>query len=213
MILTDVCPYTLGTDVVKRNDKGSYDDGYFFPIIERNTPIPVSKVERLYTASDNQTIIAVEVYQGESRMVKNNVKIGGLEIDVPRGPRGEQAIDVRYTYDINGVLEVDVTVVKTKENKTIIIEQNPGQSSPEAIQARLKELAHLKVHPRDRSENRLLLARCERMYEECIGKEREHIAHLTSQFESVLASQDDVAIRHEAATLKQNLDALERWLN
>lgn len=213
MILTDVCPYTLGTDVVKRNDKGSYDDGYFFPIIERNTPIPVSRVERLWTVADNQTKMTIPVYQGESRLVKNNVHIGELLVNVPRGPAGEQSVDVRYTYDINGVLEVDVTVVNTKENKKIIIEQNPGQSSPEAIQARLKELEHLKVHPRDRSENRLLLARCERMYEECIGKEREHIARLTLEFEHVLASQDDVAIRRESAILKQNLDALERWLN
>ena len=211
MILTDVCPYTLGTDVIRRSNKGYVDSGYFLPIIERNTPIPVSRVERLYTAHDQQSIISVEVYQGESRLVKNNVKIGELEVAVPKAERGEQSIDVRYTYDINGVLEVEVTVVKTQERKTIVIEQNPGQSTPEAIQARLQELAHLKIHPRDRSENRLLLARCERLYEEYIGQEREYIAQLTHQFENVLATQDDTLIRSEAAVLKQNLDNMERW--
>lgn len=211
MILTDVCPYTLGTDIVRRSANGSFDAGHFFPIIERNTPIPVSRVERLYTAHDQQTAISVDVYQGESRLVKNNVKIGELQVAVPKAERGEQAIDVRYTYDINGVLEVEVTVVKTQERKTIVIEQNPGQSTPEAIKARLQELAHLKIHPRDRSENRLLLARCERMYEECIGQEREYIAHLTYEFERVLATQDDKLIRSEAAVLKQNLDSMERW--
>jgi molecular chaperone HscC len=171
----------------------------------------VSRVERLYTAHDQQSAISVEVYQGESRLVKNNVKIGELQVAVPKGQRGEQAIDVRYTYDINGVLEVEVTVVKTQERKTIVIEQNPGQSTPEAIKARLQELSHLKIHPRDRSENRLLLARCERMYEECIGQEREYIAHLTYEFERVLTTQDDKLIRSEAAVLKQNLDNMERW--
>ncbi|MGG0824701.1 molecular chaperone HscC [Paenibacillus turicensis] len=211
MILTDVCPYTLGTDVIRRSNNGSVDSGYFLPIIERNTPIPVSRVERLYTAHDQQSIISVEVYQGESRLVKNNVKIGELQVAVPKAERGEQSIDVRYTYDINGVLEVEVTVVKTQERKTIVIEQNPGQSTPEAIQARLQELAHLKIHPRDRSENRLLLARCERLYEEYIGQEREYIAQLTYEFERVLATQDDTLIRSEAAVLKQNLDNMERW--
>jgi molecular chaperone HscC len=211
MILTDVCPYTLGTDVIRRSNNGSVDSGYFLPIIERNTPIPVSRVERLYTAHDQQSIISVEVYQGESRLVKNNVKIGELEVAVPKAERGEQSIDVRYTYDINGVLEVEVTVVKTQERKTIVIEQNPGQSTPEAIQARLQELAHLKIHPRDRSENRLLLARCERLYEEYIGQEREYISQLTYEFERVLATQDDTLIRSEAAVLKQNLDNMERW--
>lgn len=211
MILTDVCPYTLGTDVIRRSNNGSVDSGYFLPIIERNTPIPVSRVERLYTAHDQQSIISVEVYQGESRLVKNNVKIGELQVAVPKAERGEQSIDVRYTYDINGVLEVEVTVVKTQERKTIVIEQNPGQSTPEVIQARLQELAHLKIHPRDRSENRLLLARCERLYEEYIGQEREYIAQLTYEFERVLATQDDTLIRSEAAVLKQNLDNMERW--
>ncbi|MBJ7988213.1 Hsp70 family protein, partial [Bacillus cereus] len=78
--------------------------GYFFPIIERNTPIPVSRVERLYTVNDRQHSILVDVYQGENRLVKNNLKLGELKIKVPPAPAGQAAIDIRYTYDINGIL-------------------------------------------------------------------------------------------------------------
>lgn len=213
LVLTDVCPYTLGTEVVKNLGNNKYEDGHFLPIIERNTPIPVSKVDRFYTVADNQTQIEIGIYQGESRRIENNMKLGVLDIHIPAAPRGEQYIDVRYTYDINGILEVEVLTVKTGEKKTMIVEKNPGTLSKQEIEARLIELKHLKIHPRDRSENRLLLARGERMYEEALGDKRTEIANLLVQFEMVLASQNEQEIKKRTAILKQQLDALERWMD
>lgn len=213
MILTDVCPFTLGIETSKRMDNDAYEGGYFSPIIERNTPIPVSRVERYTTIRDNQTAILVSVYQGESRKVANNVKLGELEISIPRSKAGEEEVDVRYTYDINGVLEVEVTAVSTGLKRTAIIEKNPGQTSPEQIKARLEELKHLKIHPRDRSEYRLLLARGERLYEESLHEKREFIANLMAHFERVLASQNEQEIRKNAAKFKEQLDSLERWMD
>lgn len=211
MILTDVCPFTLGTDIAVEIKDDVYESGHFLPIIERNTPIPVSKVDRLCTLRDNQTRMNVGIYQGESRKVENNVHLGDLVIEVPAAPKEKEKIDVRYTYDINGVLEVEVTVVSTGEKKTMIIEKNPGQTSPEQIKARLEELKHLKIHPRDRSENRLLLARGERLYEESLNDKREYIASLIFEFERALASQNEQEIKKKAAIFKQKLDSLERW--
>lgn len=191
IILTDVCSYTLGTSVVRELGSGQYSDGNFLPIIERNTPIPVSRVERLCTIRDDQTRITVDVYQGESRRVENNIKLGELNIKVPPAPAGEQMIDVRYTYDINGILEVEVISVSTGEKKRTIIEQNAGNMTKEQIEARLLELKDIKIHPRDRTENRLLIAKGERLYEETLGEVRDAIALFIQQFESVLQTQDD----------------------
>ncbi|HEX9059312.1 MAG TPA: molecular chaperone HscC, partial [Clostridia bacterium] len=94
-VLTDVCPYTLGTDVVVDNEFGGQEGGRFLPIIERNTTIPYSKLQRLYTASDYQTQVRVGIYQGENRLVANNLKLGEIFISVPPAPRGESGIDVR----------------------------------------------------------------------------------------------------------------------
>ncbi|SDG24760.1 molecular chaperone HscC [Fontibacillus panacisegetis] len=212
MILTDVCPFTLGTSISIRMPNGGYEGGHFDPIIERNTPIPVSKVQRYTTLHPFQDKIRITVYQGESRKVENNVKLGELDIPVPVAAAGEEEVDVRYTYDINGVLEVELTAVSTRQKRTVIIEKNPGQSSPEQIQARLEELKHLKIHPRDRSENRLLLARGERLYEESLHEKRDMIANLLIDFERVLASQDEQEIKKKAVLFKQKLDSLERWL-
>jgi len=209
IILTDVCPYTLGTNVVKNIGDGKYEAGYFFPIIERNTPIPVSRVEQLCSVYDNQRKIRVEVYQGESRRVENNIKLGDMSIAIPKAPAGEQAVDIRYTYDINGILEVEVTVVETGLKNRIVIEKNQGSLSKEEIEIRLKALENIKIHPREKSENRLLLARGERLYEENLGEKRSYISHLLQRFEAVLASQDDKLIKREGKILKEKLDEIE----
>lgn len=209
IILTDVCPYTLGTDVVEQVENGKYEDGYFFPIIERNTPIPVSRVERLYSVNNNQRKIRVQIYQGESRHVKNNIKLGELNIAIPKAPAGEQAVDVRYTYDINGLLEVEVTVVETGLKNTIVIEKNPGSISKEEIESRLKALENIKIHPREKTENRLLLARGERLYEETLGEKRAYISQLLQRFERALMSQDDKIIKRAIQVFKEELDEIE----
>ncbi len=211
LILTDVCPFSLGTNVVKQMTQGDYSAGYFLPIIERNTPIPVSKVERLWSVLDNQTRLSVEVYQGESRRVENNLKLGELMVEIPPAPAGDQAIDVRYTYDINGLLEVEVTIVKTGEKQRMIIEQNRGSLSQAEIDERMEQLKSIKIHPRERTENRLLLARGERLYEEALGDKRSAIAEILEKFERVLATQDEQNIKKASVQFKQELDFIERW--
>lgn len=134
MILTDVCPFTLGISTSKRMDNDTYEGGYFSPIIERNTPIPVSRVERYTTIRDNQSAIEISVYQGESRKVANNVKLGELEIAIPRAKAGQEDVDVRYTYDINGVLEVEVTAVSTGLKKNGHHRANPRPNVARANQ-------------------------------------------------------------------------------
>lgn len=211
VVLTDVCPYTLGIETTKRLGPNQFDSGHFDPIIERNTPIPVSKVESYSTLHDNQSQIRVHIYQGESRLVQNNIKLGEMLVDVPPDKAGEQSIDVRFTYDINGILEVEVTVCSTGVKKRVVIEKNPGKLTPEEIESRLQELKEIKIHPRERSENRLLLAKGERLYEETIGEKRAEIGFLLEQFERVLATQKEQEIKKAAAELRQRLEHLERW--
>ncbi|WP_234124359.1 molecular chaperone HscC [Clostridium hydrogenum] len=210
LILTDVCPYTLGTEVAHRISESDYKDGYFFPIIERNTPIPVSKVKRLYTIVNKQTKIRVDIFQGESRLTKNNVKLGTLKINVPPAPAGEQSIDVRYTYDINGILEVEVTAVETGTTKRVVIQENPGVMSEQEVEKRLVALKDIKIHPRERAKNRYLLARAERLYEEALGDKRAFISVLAEHFEKILERQNEEEIKEAAENFKNQLDDIEK---
>lgn len=209
VVLTDVCPYTLGTDVSVRKPGGYYEAGHFCPIIERNTVIPVSKTERLYTIQDNQKIINVEILQGESRLSKDNILLGEINVDIPPAPAGQEAVDIRYTYDINGILEVEVTVVSTGLKKRAVIEKNPGYMSKEEIEKRLEELSSLKIHPRDKEENKLLMAKGERLYEESVGEIREILDYNLQLFEDILQKQDEQEIRKAAEKLKELFAQIE----
>lgn len=100
VVMTDVCPYTLGTEIVRKLGQSQYQEGVYLPIIERNTVIPTSRVERVCTINDYQSEVLVNVYQGESSLVKDNIKLGSLHLKVSPKPAGEEAVDIRFTYDI-----------------------------------------------------------------------------------------------------------------
>ena len=208
VVLTDVSPYSLGVEVVERLDAQRVLEGKFLPIIERNTVVPASRVERVYTAEDHQQAIRVRVFQGESREVDQNIALGSLEVPVPRLPEG-QPLDIRFTYDINGILEVEATVVKTGVVKRLVI-QHSGTTLTEAqLQARLTELAALKVHPREQSAHQALLTWANRLYQERLGEEREQVARLLTAFETVLERQDPRECAEAARQVQQALSALD----
>jgi molecular chaperone HscC len=206
VVLTDVCPYTLGVEVVKGED---HVPGHFQPIIERNRFVPISRVERLFTVADNQTQIEVKIYQGESPFVKDNIFLGRLKVAVPRAPAGEQAIEVRFTYDINGILEVIVKVVGTGEQKSLVIEENPGVLSQEEVAARLSKLQALKIHPRELQENSAVMNRAERLYRESLGEQREAVGRYLAEFDSILERQDPREIAAARTQFTERLDQIE----
>lgn len=209
IVLTDVCPFSLGTEVSVRTINNKRESGYFCPIIERNTVIPVSRTETFYTAYDNQTRVVVEILQGESRIARNNLKLGEIAVIVPKGPEGAESIDVTYTYDINSILEVVVKVNSTGEKKKVVIQKENEKISEEEINARFEELNYLKIHPRDQEKNKELLFRGERMYEEFTGEDRKVIGNALIQFEAVLDKQDSILIEQARDELKQLLDEIE----
>ncbi len=210
VILTDVCPFTLGTEVVREVEEGRYEGGHYCPIIERNTVIPASRTERMYTIRDNQTRITVQILQGESRFARNNLSLGKLEIDIPKAKAGEEPVDVTYTYDINSILEVEVKVVSTGKTVRQVIKSQFTQMSDEEIEQRLKDLSYLKIHPRDQEENKLLLLKGERLYEENVGNKRVLIEQELNLFEKALDSQEAAQIAQARNRLQSFLERIEK---
>ncbi|MQQ36160.1 Hsp70 family protein [Pseudomonas sp. SZ57] len=209
IVLTDVCPYTLGIETITQVGN-RYESGHYLPIIERNSVVPVSRVKTVQTVSDDQEHVMVRIFQGESRMVKDNIALGELIIPIPKAKAGEVALDVRFTYDNNGLLEADVVTQLTGERHKLVIENNPGVMTPDEIQERLQVLEALKVHPREQQANTHLIARLERLYQECLGSDRELIDHWTTQFQHVLETQDERQISEIRKQLKQEVDTFEQ---
>ena len=209
VILTDVCPFTLGTEVVREWDENRFENGVFCPIIERNTVIPASRTERLYTVRDNQNKIRVNVLQGESRFAANNLSLGELLIDIPAAKAGEESVDVTYTYDINSLLEVEAKVVSNQKIMKKVFFGRDVDMTPEEIEERLKTLSYLKIHPRDREENKYLLLRGERVYEESLGEDRIFVESAIRKFEKALNTYDQGIIEEAKEAFKEFLEMME----
>lgn len=211
VVLTDVCPYTLGIEVAI-NVGGGVEPGHYLPIIERNCVVPVSRVKAVSTLRDNQRVVQLKIYQGESRWVRENIFLGEMEIEVPVARAGEISIDVRFTYDNNGLLEAETLIQSTGERRVLVIENNPGVLDPKEIQQRLAALANLKIHPREQQVNSLLTARLERLYQESLGDLRQRLDQMANRFKQILDAQDERAIRELRLQLTQQLDELEQGL-
>jgi molecular chaperone HscC len=205
VVMTDVSPYSLGIEVSLQVGERNFAAGHFDPIIERNTPVPVSRVRQYHPVSDNQKWLDLRVFQGEARMTRDNILLGSLKIALPAVSRADSGVDIRFTYDVNGLLQVEATVLKTMQTHTLVIEGNPGLLSEEDIARRFIALSELKIHPRDRIEHRTLLARGERLYQLMRGQGREWFGAQIVAFEQALETQDrrtvDMARRQFETTL------------
>ncbi len=212
MVMTDVAPFTLGieTTITHGSDVSGRVRGQFMPIIERNTVIPVSRSKIVCTIDDNQKVMALRVFQGESRLVKDNVPLGELKIKLPPGPAGKEDVDVRFTYDTSGLLEVQATTVSSGKVATLVIEGNPGVMTPEEIAKRLTVLAKLKVHPRDDMENRAIIARAERLFEERLGDTRSRIGHSLGVLTAAVERQQPDEIEEARKALNALLDEIDQ---
>ena len=205
MVMTDICPFTLGTKVFNRFTK---DRNEYSPIIERNTSLPVSKEQVYHPIKDYQTSMTLDIYQGESASVLNNVWLGQIEMPLPGASAVESGVKLRFTYDLNGILEVDATCEYTGDVRTKLILTDSSISNAELAERR-KELQKLKITPREQDENRYLLERGERLYEESVDIEREFVHQALIRFAVALEGNHPVEIEKARTVFKAFLDARE----
>ena len=210
VVLTDVAPYSLGIAIAQQVGPTQYTHGHYLPIIERNTVIPASRVKSIATIKDHQEMVEVPIYQGESRMVSDNIALGQLSVPIPKRKAGEVALDIRFTYDVNGILEVEAKVLGSDEVRKLVILESPGVMTQEQIQQRLAELSELKIHPRNQMQTRTLLARADRLYEQSLGDQRHFLSQVIARYQAVLETQDSHLIRKEHVQLNQTLDQIEQ---
>lgn len=209
VVLTDVCPFSLGVAALQYTPGGKQVES-FVPIIERNNVVPLSKVESFTTTEDNQKQIDIRIYQGESRRLSNNLFLGKLSVPVPSARAGTEWVQVRFSYDVNGLLEVNVTVDSTNETFRKLIENRPGQLNDAEKRTSLARLQKLKILPREREEIRAITARAERLYATLLGDEREQLGRAIDWFESVLDRQDLQEIKRASGEFTDILDRFDQ---
>ena len=185
LVLTDVCPFTLGVEIVKEFGKRTVD-GYFLPVLHRNTTIPTSREEFVATIEPDQQELLIRIFQGESRRTRDNLFLGELRVqDLPPGPVGMQ-IALRFTYDVNGLLEVEARVGESGLCARTLITSHVQGLSEEAIARAAKELEAIKFYPRDELENLRLVHFAEAVQLQLAARERQQLEELIDAFERAM---------------------------
>ena len=133
VVMTDVAPFSLGIPFATEIN-GRLVGDRFSPIIERNTILPASRVHVFSTAADYQTDIEMPILQGESAIGSDNLQLGVMHFTVPRGPKGRESFEVRFTYDVSGLLAVDVHILSTGRRLTEVIDNLAAALSLSLIQ-------------------------------------------------------------------------------
>lgn len=130
VLLLDVTPLSLGIETM---------GGVSTKLINRNSTIPTSKSETFSTAADNQPQVEIHVLQGEREMAADNKSLGRFILDgIAPAPRGVPKIEVTFSLDANGLLNVIAKDKGTGKEQSITIQES-GNMSKEDIEKAQKE--------------------------------------------------------------------------
>ncbi len=204
MLLTDVCPFTLGIGV---NNRANRDKNILNPMIERNSTLPASRKDRFVTVYDYQKEIKIRIYQGEEYYVDDDVLLGELTIEVALRPAGQAWVDVQFTYDINGILHVTVENEMGERRQILLANQT---LSEEELEQYAREMEKIMLPPPQQPENQEMLACLLEYYEKSTGRRRETIAALTGRIMAGLASGRKKEIRNARELADQWLTRLRQ---
>ncbi len=143
VVLLDVTPLTLSIETL---------GGVATPIIERNTTIPVERSKTFTTAEDYQSQVEIHVVQGERKMAADNKSLGRFVLsDLPPAPRGTPQIDVVFSINTDGILEVTAKDKGTSKTASITIKET-SRLSEEEIKRMQKEAEEHAEEDRRRAE-------------------------------------------------------------
>ena len=127
LLLLDVTPLSLGIETV---------GGVCTRLIERNTSIPITKSQVFTTASNFQSSVEINVLQGERPMARQNKSLGKFRLNgIRRALRGVPQIEVTFTIDANGIVNVSALDRDTRKRQEITIQGSSNMSREEIDRA------------------------------------------------------------------------------
>ena len=205
VVLTDVMPFSLG--IISSNERSN---DVFSPVIERNTPVPVS-VQKPYQAStQSQREVVLDIRQGESPFGSDNLLIGKLTVPLAKSQGEDREVMVRFSYDVSGLLEVDVLELATGKKLNHVFQLGSNQLSEQDVTVIRSRLSRMKRAPRQSEESAYLLAWGRRLYEDTLGPDRRLISEALLRLDQAVTQHDlrETAVAQQM--LRRVLEVLDR---
>jgi len=215
-VLVDITPYTFGTSVLSEMN-GMPNPNVFVPIIEKNTPIPVSKSEVFYTFFDNQEAVEVKVFQGENKDATKNIRIGSFIVEgLSAVPAGNEIV-TDFDLDINGILHVSSTEKCSGLKKSIRIDNAISRFEQEEMDKAKDKIAYLFPQDkpattklsRNKSEAMKLIQRAEENLENFPEEDREEVSTLIEDIRDAIEKDDEKTLQDAVQELSDILFYLE----
>ena len=203
VVMTDICPFSLG--VACYNDNNDWVMSF---IIDRNSMLPSSNIRKFYAHFERQSGVDFTIYQGESIIPEKNIKLGEVSIKSPPTKKNDFIASVRLTYDINGILIVDVTNVNEETTTKILLDNSVRVSEEELAKIKAK-LDELRFDDEGDEEEKLLISKVERVIEESFSLERERWIMALETFKFIMKNGNTIEKRRAKENLQKMLDRNE----
>jgi molecular chaperone DnaK (HSP70) len=220
-VLVDITPYTFGTSAIGELN-GEFYTYCFVPLIRKNTPIPVTKSEVFYTASDAQEAVDVQVYQGEDPDALNNTQIGRFIVEGLRDVPAGNPMVMTCALDLDGILSVTAREKNTGLEKSIRIDKaiaNLESQDIDAARQRIGRLLEGKSAAADESpgqvqglqtdEAQKLIARAEQLMEGANAEDREDLVDAVEGVNEAIGAGDAAALESAREQLSELIYFLE----
>jgi molecular chaperone DnaK len=182
VLLLDVTPLSLGLET----------EGHIFTkLIERNTTVPTSKSQVFSTAADGQTTVEINVLQGERQMAYDNKSLGRFQLTgIAPAPRGVPQIEVTFSIDNNGIVNVSAKDKATGHEQKITITASTNLSEEE-INQRVKEAEQFAEQDKKRKEEVETLNHADSLIYETEKQLRENGEKLSDEDKNAIQSEID----------------------
>ena len=209
LLLLDVTPLSLGIETV---------GDVFSRIIDRNTTLPVQRSQVFTTAANFQTSVDIHVLQGEREIASCNKTLGRFRLTgIRRALRGIPQIEVTFSIDANGIVNVSAKDLGTGKHQEITLTQSTHMSDAEIEQAMrdaeryAAEDARRKESAEVRNQAEQLLYESKNAQRRLNREDKERIESLRKQVEQAMQGTDDSELKRRMAELTNALQAAGRY--